>query len=197
MNPLDALMEALRCLPGVGKKTATRYAFHLMRAPHETVEGFVQAIRDVRERLKPCAVCHFYSEKDPCVFCEDPRRDAGLLCVVEDTLDVFLIEKGGAFKGRYHVLGGLIAPLKGVQPEHLAVADLVRRVETGAFREVILALSPTVEGLTTARFLENALKGMPVAVSELARGLAVGTDLEYADEVTLNLALEGRTPVKK
>jgi recombination protein RecR len=197
MNPLDALMEAFRCLPGVGRKTATRYAFCLMRAPCETVEGLVQAIRDVRERLKPCSICHFYSESDPCTFCDDPRRDAGLLCVVEDTLNVFIIEKSGAYKGRYHVLGGLMAPLKGIQPEHLAVADLVRRVETGAFREVILALSPTVEGLTTARFLENALKYLPVAVSELARGLAVGTDLEYADEVTLNLAMEGRTLVKK
>lgn len=197
MNPLDALTEAFRCLPGVGKKTATRYAFHLMRAPRETVEGLVQAIRDVQDRLKPCSICHFYSEGNPCAFCDDPRRDAGLLCVVEDTLNVFIIEKSSAYKGRYHVLGGLIAPLKGIQPEHLTVADLVRRVETGAFREVILALSPTIEGLTTARFLENALKHLPVAVSELARGLAVGTDLEYADEVTLNLALEGRTLVKK
>ena len=197
MNPLDVLMEAFRCLPGVGKKTATRYAFHIMRASGESVEELVRAIRDVREKLKPCNLCHFYSQDDLCPFCADTARDAGLLCVVEDTLNVFHIEKSGAFKGRYHVLGGLIAPLKGVQPEHLTIAHLVRRVEEGQFREVILALSPTVEGLTTARFLENALKDCPVAVSEPALGLAVGTDLEYADEVTLNLAMEGRTKVKK
>jgi recombination protein RecR len=197
MNPLDSLMEAFRCLPGVGKKTATRYAFSILRASPENVDALVKAIHDVRERLKPCGICHFYSQDDPCTYCADPARDDGLLCVVEDTLNVFHIEKSGAYKGRYHILGGLIAPLKGVQPEHLSIAHLIQRVESGHFREVILALSPTVEGLTTARFLENALKEHPVAVSELARGLAVGTDLEYADEVTLNLALEGRTRITK
>lgn len=197
MNPLDGLMEALRCLPGVGRKTATRYAFQLLRAPKETVDELLKAIQAVRENMRPCSVCHFYSESDPCIFCGDPARDTGLLCVVEDTLNVFHIEKSAGYKGRYHVLGGLIAPLKGVQPEHLHVADLIRRVESGRFREVILALSPTVEGLTTARFLENILKDQSVSVSELARGLTVGTDLEYVDEVTLNLALEGRVPVRK
>jgi len=122
------------------------------------VDALVGAIRDVREELRPCSVCHFYSENDPCSFCGDPARDAQMLCVVEDTLNVFQIEKSAGYRGRYHVLGGLIAPLKGIQPEHLHVEDLIRRVESGGFREVILALSPTVEGLTTARFLENILK---------------------------------------
>jgi len=197
MNPLDSLMDALRCLPGVGRKTASRYAFHLMRAPAETVDTLVKAIHGVREELRPCSVCHFYSENDPCSFCSDSARDAQLLCVVEDTLNVFQIEKSAGYRGRYHVLGGLIAPLKGIQPEHLHVADLIRRVESGGFREVILALSPTVEGLTTARFLENILKDKSMVVSELARGLTVGTDLDYVDEVTLNLAMEGRIPVRK
>jgi len=195
MGPLDALIEAFRSLPGVGRKTATRYAFHILRASPDAVRGLADALVAVKERLKPCSVCHSYTDTDPCPLCADPQRDNAILCVVEDTREVLLLERLGGYRGRYHVLGGLLAPLKGIQPEHLAVGGLMERVDEGAIKEVILALSPTVEGLTTARYLENLLKGRCVKVSELARGLAVGTDLEYADEATLSLALEGRTTV--
>jgi recombination protein RecR len=195
MGPLDALIEAFRSLPGVGRKTATRYAFHVLRASPEAVRGLADALVAVKERLRPCSVCRSFTDADPCPLCADPQRDDALLCVVEDTREVLLLERLGGFKGRYHVLGGLLAPLKGVRPEHLAVEGLMERVDAGCVKEVILALSPTVEGLTTSRYLENLLKGRLVKVSELARGLAVGTDLEYADEATLSLALEGRTTV--
>lgn len=195
MGPLDALIEAFRALPGVGRKTATRYAFHILRASPETVRGLAEALVAVKERLRPCSVCRSFTDADPCPLCADPERDDALLCVVEDTREVLLLERLGGYRGRYHVLGGLLAPLKGVHPEHLAVNGLMKRVGAGGVKEVILALSPTVEGLTTSRYLENLLKGSSVKVSELARGLAVGTDLEYADEATLSLALEGRTTV--
>jgi recombination protein RecR len=195
MGPLDALIEAFRALPGVGRKTATRYAFHILREKPEAVRGLADALVAVKESLRPCSVCRCFSEADPCPLCSDPERAGTQLCVVEDTRDVLLVERLGGYRGRYHVLGGLLAPLKGVQPEHLAVDGLLQRLDGGGVDEVILALSPTVEGLTTARYLENILKGRGVRVSELARGLAVGTDLEYADEATLALALEGRTTV--
>jgi recombination protein RecR len=196
MGPLDALIEAFRALPGVGRKTATRYAFHILRAEPEAVRALADALVAVKEGLRPCSVCRCFADADPCALCADPRRDPAQLCVVEDTRDVLLLERLGGFRGRYHVLGGLLAPLKGVRPEHLAVEGLLGRLEDGGVAEVILALSPTVEGLTTARFLENLLRGKGVKVSELARGLAMGTDLEYADEATLAMALEGRTTVQ-
>ena len=195
MGPLDALIEAFRALPGVGRKTATRYAFHILRTSPEAVRGLADALVAVKDRLQPCSVCRFFADTDPCPLCADPGRNGALLCVVEDTRDVLILERLGGFNGRYHVLGGLLAPLKGVQPEHLAVEGLLKRLDAGGVEEVILALSPTVEGLTTARYLENLLKGRPMRFSELARGLAMGTDLEYAAEATLSLALEGRTTV--
>lgn len=195
MGPLDALIEAFRTLPGVGRKTATRYAFHILRASPESVRGLTDALAAVKEQLRPCSVCRSFSDHDPCLLCADPERDDSVLCVVEDTREVLLLERLGGFRGRYHVLGGLLAPLKGVLPEHLAVDGLLKRLDSRPVKEVILALSPTVEGLTTARYLENLIQGRAVKVSELARGLAVGTDLEYADEATLSLALQGRTTV--
>lgn len=195
MGPLDRLIEAFRSLPGVGRKSATRFAFHILRASPEEVRGLAEALVAVKEGLGPCSICRSFAETDPCPLCGDPQRNETQLCVVEDTRDVLILERLGGYRGRYHVLGGLLAPLKGVQPDHLAVDALLDRLDRGGVEEVILALSPTVEGLTTARYLENRLKGRSVRVSELARGLAVGTDLEYADEATLSLAMEGRTTV--
>ena len=186
-------MAELAKLPGIGRKTAQRLTFFLLKQPAETAERLAEAIRRVRGRVTACASCGNLSEDDPCPICRDPRRDATLLCVVEESADVGAIERAGRYRGRYHVLGGRLSPLEGVGPDQLHVAQLVARVSNGSgVREVIVATNPSMEGEATATYLQQVLKPTGVRVTRIARGLPVGGDLEYADAVTIAQALTAR-----
>lgn len=191
------LIDALSQLPGIGPKSASRLAFFLLRSPAETSLALADALRDLKARTRLCSVCFNITEGDPCPICADPSRDHGLICVVEEPLDVAAIERSRVYRGVYHVLHGVISPINGIGPDDLRIEELVSRVRRAAeagqpVREVILATNPTVEGEMTASFIQRKLAGLSVSVTRLARGLPVGGDLEYADEVTLSRALEGR-----
>lgn len=195
MSAIEELVAELAKLPGIGRKTAQRLTFHLLKQPVAVAERLAQAIRSVRERVTPCAVCGNLTDEDPCAICRDPRRDPGLLCVVEEAADVSAIERAGRYRGRYHVLGGRLAPLEGVGPEALHLDRLVGRVTNGSageVREVIVATNPSMEGEVTATYLQQLLKPTGVRVTRIARGLPVGGDLEYADGVTIAQALLAR-----
>jgi len=180
-------------LPGIGRKTAQRLTFFLLKQPAETAERLAEAIRRVRGRVTACGTCGNLSEDDPCPICRDPRRDAALLCVVEESADVGAIERAGRYRGLYHVLGGRLSPLEGVGPDQLHLAQLVARVSNGSgVREVIVATNPSMEGEATATYLQQVLKPSGVRVTRIARGLPVGGDLEYADAVTIAQALSAR-----
>ncbi len=186
-------MTELAQLPGIGRKTAQRLTFYLLKQPAETAARLAEAIQRVRERVTSCGVCGTLTDVDPCAICTDPRRDATLLCVVEEASDVAAIERAGRFRGRYHVLGGRLSPLEGVGPEALRVDPLLARVANGAgVCEVIIATNPSMEGEVTATYLQQALKPTGVRVTRIARGLPVGGDLEYADGVTIAQALLAR-----
>ena len=186
-------MTELAQLPGIGRKTAQRLTFYLLKQPADTAARLAEAIRRVRERVTSCGVCGTLTDVDPCAICTDPRRDATLLCVVEEASDVAAIERAGRFRGRYHVLGGRLSPLEGVGPEALRVDPLLARVANGAgVCEVIIATNPSMEGEVTATYLQQALKPTGVRVTRIARGLPVGGDLEYADGVTIAQALLAR-----
>ena len=186
-------MTELAQLPGIGRKTAQRLTFYLLKQPAETAARLAEAIQRVRERVTSCGVCGTLTDVDPCAICTDPRRDATLLCVVEEASDVAAIERAGRFRGRYHVLGGRLSPLEGVGPEALRVDPLLARVANGAgVCEVIIATNPSMEGEVTATYLQQALKPTCVRVTRIARGLPVGGDLEYADGVTIAQALLAR-----
>jgi recombination protein RecR len=189
---LEALVDELKKLPGVGKKSATRIALHLLRAPREEVDALARRMRDVREMVRLCDVCGNYTEEKTCSICADARRDASLLCVVEQPSDIALLEGTGSYRGVYHVLHGVLSPLEGVRPEALRIEELVRRVKAGGVKEVVVATNPTVEGDATAFFIQNALAGVPVLVTRIARGVPVGGEIEFSDQVTLARALEGR-----
>lgn len=189
------LVEALSQLPGIGPKTASRLAYFLLRAPPETSALLADALRDLKARTRLCSTCLNITEKDPCEICAEPSRDRGVICVVEEPLDVTAVERA-RFAGVYHVLHGVISPMNGVGPDDLRIKELLARVaanpEGAPVREVILATNPTLEGENTAAYIARKLAGSGVKVSRLARGLPVGGDLEYADEITLSRALEGR-----
>ena len=197
--PLQRLVTELSRLPGIGNRTAQRLAFHVLRAPSEEAGALADAIRDVKEKISLCEVCFNLAEGPRCAICEDARRDAGLICVVEEPGDVIPMERTHEYRGRYHVLGGALSPIDGVEPENLKLAELYLRVErAGAqgepVREVILATNPTTTGEATALHIADGLRSRApeVAVTRLASGLPVGADLEYADEVTLGKAFAGR-----
>ncbi|HEX5633598.1 MAG TPA: recombination mediator RecR, partial [Gemmatimonadales bacterium] len=192
MSAVDALITELARLPGIGRKTAQRLAFHLLQQPPERVEHLAAALRAVAERVRPCDTCGYLTEEQPCAICRDPRRDAALLCVVEDPSAVAVVERATEFRGRYHVLGGRLSPLEGVGPDALRLDGLVRRVDEGGIREVILATNPSMEGEVTATYIQQLLAGRDVRVTRLARGLPMGGDLEYVDGVTLAHALVAR-----
>src|SRR6266511_5865787 len=180
-------------LPGIGRKTAQRLTFYLLKQPAAVAARLADAIRNVRERVTACSACGALTDADPCAICSDPRRDASVLCVVEEASDVAAIERAGRFRGRYHVLGGRLSPLEGVGPEALRVDRLMTRVANGSVvREVIIATNPSMEGEVTATYLQQALKPSGVRVTRIARGLPVGGDLEYADAVTIAQALLAR-----
>ena len=193
MSAIEELVAELAKLPGIGRKTAQRLTFFLLKQPAETAERLAEAIRRVRGRVTACGSCGNLSEDDPCPICRDPRRDAALLCVVEESADVGAIERAGRYRGLYHVLGGRLSPLEGVGPDQLHLAQLVARVSNGSgVREVIVATNPSMEGEATATYLQQVLKPSGVRVTRIARGLPVGGDLEYADAVTIAQALSAR-----
>ncbi|HYY88315.1 MAG TPA: recombination mediator RecR [Chloroflexota bacterium] len=192
IEPIARAVEAFANLPGIGPKTAQRLTFHLLRQPTETARGLAEAILHMKEAVHFCSVCGNVTDLDPCSICRSEQRDHQLICVVEDPLAILTIERTRAFKGVYHVLHGALDPLHGVTVEDLKIEELVRRVEGGGVQEVILATNPDVEGDATAGYLERRLAPLGIRVTRLARGLPVGGDLEYADEVTLARALEGR-----
>ena len=191
LAPLETLIEQFRKLPGVGRKSAVRMAFAVLDLPDEAVESFSAALLGAKQKIRHCAVCHNFSVDETCPICADETRDRSLICVVEDAKAVLAFEKVRGFRGTYHVLGGVISPINGVTPDKLHIADLVARAKEGV-KEVIIATNPTVEGETTAMFISKLLKPDGVKVSRLAYGIPVGGDIEYADEVTLNRAIEGR-----
>ena len=188
---VDNLVAQLSRLPGVGNRTAQRLAFHLLRVPKDEAVALADAIRDVKERIRFCRECGNLTEEDLCLICADARRDRSVICVVEQPADLVSLERTHAFRGLYHVLGGALSPLDGVDPEHLRIDELVRRVESDGVEEVVVATNPTMTGEATAAYLADRLRNR-TRVTRLASGLPVGGDLEYADEVTLGRALTGR-----
>ena len=189
---IQELIDELGRLPGIGPKSAQRIAFHLIQSERVDVDRLVEVLRNVRERVKFCAICGNVSEDVECRICRDPRRDPGVICVVEESKDVVAIERTREFRGRYHVLGGANSPIDGVGPEQLRIRELLARLTDTQVTEVILATDPNLEGEATATYLARIIKPLGIAVSRLASGLPVGGDLEYADEVTLGRAFEGR-----
>jgi recombination protein RecR len=190
--PIQRLVAALRRLPGIGEKSATRLAFHLLSAPEVQVHELADAILRLRKEIVLCAECFDLTDASPCAICRDPRRDPGLVCVVEEPADLAAIEASGRFKGRYHVLGGALSPIDGIGPEELRVAELEARVRGGGVQEVILATNPTTEGDATAHFLAGQLRGTGVRITRIASGMPLGGDLEYADHVTVGRSLDFR-----
>ena len=186
------LIEEFRQLPGIGEKTATRLAFHVLRADHSYAARLAQALLSVKEQSRLCSVCFGLTEQDPCAICNDPRRVADEVCVVEEPADLMALERAQEYHGRYHVLGGAIAPLDGIGPDHLRLGELVARVRKGEVREVIVATNPTAEGEATALYVARLVKPLGVRVTRIARGLPMGGDVEYTDAVTLGKSLEGR-----
>jgi recombination protein RecR len=193
---LELLIEELAKLPSIGQKSAQRLALHLLRVPREDALRLADAIRAVKERVGFCDVCGNFSEESPCPICRDPRREPAVLCVVEQAGDVLALERTGQFRGRYHVLGGALSPLDGTSPDDLRIPQLLRRLEGGEVREVILATNPNVAGEATALYLSRLLGPLGVKVTRIARGVPMGSDLEYSDMVTLARALEGRREVE-
>ena len=193
-EPLVRLIEELQRLPGIGPKSAQRLAFHLLRTPREDAGRLADAVRDVKERVSYCSVCNNITDADPCGYCRNDQRDHKVICVVEEPQNVSAIERTRDFKGVYHVLMGALSPLQGIGPDDLKIRSLLARVTTGV-AEVILATNPNVEGEATALYLARLLKPLGVKVTRIAMGVPVGSDLEYADEVTLHKALEGRREV--
>jgi recombination protein RecR len=196
VSALEELISELSRLPGIGRKTAQRLALHLIQQPGDRLGSLARALAGVKDRVRPCVECGHLAEADQCEFCRDPRRDPSILCIVEDSSAVLVLERAGEFRGRYHVLGGRLDPLAGVGPESLRIDQLVARVRSQGVREVILATNPSMEGEVTATYLQQRLAGLEARVTRLARGLPVGGDLEYVDGVTLAHALSAREPVR-
>jgi len=194
-DPLTKLIEQLQRLPGVGAKSAQRLAYHVLKTPREDVDRLADAMREVKDRVTYCSACSNITDVDPCFFCTDPDRDHRIICVVEEPENVNGIEKTRDFKGVYHVLMGALSPLHGVGPDDLKIKNLLMRVSNGGVEEVILATNPNVEGEATAIYLAKLLKPMGIRVTRIAMGVPVGSDLEYADEVTMHMAMEGRREV--
>jgi recombination protein RecR len=193
--PVANLVEAFHKLPGIGPKVAQRLAYYLLRAPEEEARALAEAILDVKEKIRLCSRCFNITDIDPCAICRNEGRDRIRVCVVERPLDIVAIERTGKYKGLYHVLHGALAPNEGVGPEDLKVKELLARLQNAPVQEVILATNPNMEGETTAMYLQRILTPLGIKVTRLARGLPFGADLEYADEVTLSTALEGRQPL--
>ena len=193
--PLERLIERLRTLPGVGHKSAQRLAFHILRNSDADARALAAAIVEVKEQIHLCAICFNITDTDPCLICADGSRDRAAICVVEEPHNIAAIEKSATYRGLYHVLHGSLAPLKGIGPDDLKIGPLLERLRDGSVKEVILATNPNVEGEATAVYLSRLLKPLGMTVTRIALGLPVGSELEYADEVTVGKALEGRREV--
>lgn len=191
-EPLARLIAECKRLPGIGQKSAQRIAFHLLRAPREDAERLAQALFDIKDKLTLCADCNNISDSDLCLYCRDPYRDHSILCVVEEPHNILPIETTNSFRGIYHVLHGTISPLRGIGPEQLRIKGLIDRLHNGEIQEIILATNPTVEGEATAVYLSRLLKPLGPRVTRIAMGIPVGSDLEFADEVTMSRSLENR-----
>jgi recombination protein RecR len=191
-EPLARLIDEFKRLPGIGQKSAQRIAFHLERIPREDAERLSRAILDAKDKIRLCSVCNNFTDVDPCQYCSESSRDPEVVCVVETPYNVVTIEKTREFRGRYHVLHGALSPLQGIGPEQLKLKNLFDRLKGGQVRELIIATSPTVEGEATAVYLSKLIKPLGVRVTRIATGVPVGSELEFADEVTMSKAMEGR-----
>ena len=196
-HPLNRLIEELKRIPSIGAKTAQRIAFYLIGLPHEETDRLANAIKDAKQKIFYCSQCSSLTHVDPCIYCSDSHRNDEAICVVEEPFNIASIEKTGIFNGRYHVLLGALAPLKGVGPDELKMDKLVSRIAEGQFKEVIIATNPTVEGEATAFYLVKILKEFGLKLTRLAMGLPVGSDLDFADQVTIKKSLEGRTEISE
>jgi recombination protein RecR len=194
-EPMTRLIDELKKLPGIGSKTAQRLAFHILRSTDDDAEALAAAVRDVKASLRLCSICNNITDVDPCVYCTSATRNQRLICVVEEPTNIAAIERTKHFNGCYHVLHGLISPLHGVGPEQLRISNLIRRVEAGQVDEVIIATNPTVEGEATAVYLSQQIRRPGVKVTRIAMGIPVGSDIEYADEITMLKSMEGRREV--
>ena len=191
-EPMARLIEELKKLPGVGSKSAQRYAFHILRSTDEDAAALAEAVRGLKAALRLCSICNIVTDVDPCVYCTSPTRNQRLVCVVEEPTNIESVERTRGYQGVYHVLHGTLSPLHGVGPDQLRAATLLARVERGEVDEVILATSPTLEGEATANWLAGTLRGLHVRITRIATGVPAGSDIEYADEVTMARAMEGR-----
>jgi recombination protein RecR len=194
-QPIVRLIEELTRLPGVGAKTASRLAMHILRSSREDAENLARAILEVKEKIRLCSLCFNLTDQDPCRICQDPRRDGEVICVVSGPEDLMALEKSGSFRGLYHVLHGVLSPLEGVGPKDLRLGELLSRLQGGKVKEVILATNPSVEGEATAQYLSQIIKPLNVRVTRIARGVPMGGDLQYIDQVTLSKSLENRSPL--
>ena len=194
-EPMARLIEELKKLPGVGSKTAQRFAFHILRASEEDAAGLAEAVRNLKANLRLCSICNNVTDVDPCIYCASPSRNRRLVCVVEEPSNIEAIERTRSYQGVYHVLHGTLSPLHGVGPDQLRTRTLAERVEQGEIDEIILATSPTLEGEATANWLATALRNPAVKMMRIATGVPAGSDIEYADEVTMSHALEGRREI--
>ena len=194
-QPITRLIEELTRLPGVGAKTASRLAMHILRSSREDAENLARAIREVKEKIRLCSLCFNLTDQDPCRVCQDARRDGEIICVVSGPEDLMAVERSGSFRGLYHVLHGVLSPLEGVGPKDLRIGELLSRLQGGKVKEVILATNPSVEGEATAQYLSQIIKPLGVRVTRIARGVPMGGDLQYIDQVTLSKSLENRSPL--
>ncbi|MDI6858596.1 MAG: recombination mediator RecR [Dehalococcoidia bacterium] len=193
--PVGRLIEELSKLPGIGPKSAQRLTYYLLRAPQEYAQALAQAILEVKEKIVLCSVCQNITDSDPCAICRDEQREQSIICVVEEPLDILALERTGSYKGLYHVLHGAISPVDGIGPDDLKVRELLARLKDGRVREVIMATNPNLQGEATAMYLSRLIAPLGIRMTRLARGLPMGADLEYADNITLARALEGRQEV--
>ncbi len=195
-EPLNKLINELKKIPGIGSKSAQRISFYILKAPLEDVNALSATIKEVKEKLKYCSICNNITDVDPCRICSDEKRDGSLLCVVEEPYNISAIEKTEKFKGKYHVLLGTISPLQGKGPENIKIEELVKRIEKERIKEVIIATNPTVDGEATSQYIVQILKPLNVKLTRLAIGIPVGSDIDFADQVTIARALEGRLEIK-
>lgn len=193
---IEEAVNAFSRLPGIGRKSALRLVLHLMQEEQDFTVSFTEALTNMRKHIKHCKVCHNLSDEEICNICQDPRRDELTICVVENIRDIMAIEETGQYRGRYHVLGGVINPLEGIGPGDLNIDSLTKRVEEHKVKEIIMAISPTIEGDTTIFYLSKQLKGTPANISTIARGVSFGGELEYADELTLGRSIVARVPYR-